>query len=81
MIDYPLYIYLPSYQKVELNKKNENEDTETKVKNQIFIWNKKEKNINKYYLLDIITNNDFNLLNGLSLNDKFLSKEEYFYFI
>ena len=69
MIDYPLYIYLPSYQKVELNKKNENEDTETKVKNQIFIWNKKEKNINKYYLLDIITNNDFNLLNGLSLND------------
>ena len=63
-------IDLPSYQKVELEQKNEYEHKEPKFKNQMFILNKKEKNTNKYYLADIPTkNNDFNLLNELQLNN------------
>ena len=63
-------IDLPSYQKVELEQKNEYEHKEPKFKNQMFILNKKEKNTNKYYLADITTkNNDFNLLNELQLNN------------
>ena len=63
-------IDLPSYQKVELEPKNEYEHKEPKFKNQMFILNKKEKNTNKYYLADIPTkNNDFNLLNELQLNN------------
>ena len=62
-------IDLPSYQKVELEEKNEFEHKEPKNKNQIFILNKKEKNVNKYYLEDIPTKvNDFNLLNELQIN-------------
>ena len=62
-------IDLPSYQKVELENKNEFEHKEPKVKTQKFILNKKEKNVNKYYLEDIPTKaNDFNLLNELQLN-------------
>ena len=61
---------LPSYQKVELESKNEFEHREPKVKNQMFVLNKKDKNINKYYLEDIPTKaNDFNLLNELQLNN------------
>ena len=61
---------LPSYQKVELESKNEFEHREPKVKNQMFVLSKKEKNINKYYLEDIpIKANDFNLLNELQLNN------------
>jgi hypothetical protein len=61
---------LPSYQKVELENVNEFEHKEPKVKNQIFILNKKEKNVNKYYLEDIPSKvNDFNLLNELQLNN------------
>ena len=63
-------IDLPSYQKVELEPKNEYEHKEPKFKNQMFILNKKEKNTNKYYLADIPTkNNDFNLLDELQLNN------------
>ena len=63
-------IDLPSYQKVELEQNNEFEHKEPKCKNQIFLLNKKEKNINKYYLADIPTkNNEFNLLNELQLNN------------
>ena len=63
-------IDLPSYQKVELENVNEFEHKETKVKNQMFILNKKEKNVNKYYLEDIPSKvNDFNLLNELQLNN------------
>ena len=62
-------IDLPSYQKVELEEKNEFEHKEPKNKNQIFILNKKKKNVNKYYLEDIPTKvNDFNLLNELQIN-------------
>ena len=61
---------LPSYQKVELESKNEFEHREPKVKNQMFVLSKKEKNINKYYLEDIPSKaNDFNLLNELQLNN------------
>jgi len=61
---------LPSYQKVELENVNEFEHKEPKVKNQMFILNKKEKNVNKYYLEDIPSKvNDFNLLNELQLNN------------
>ena len=61
---------LPSYQKVELENKNEFEHREPKVKNQMFVLSKKEKNINKYYLEDIPSKaNDFNLLNELQLNN------------
>ena len=61
---------LPSYQKVELENVNEFEHREPKVKNQMFILNKKEKNVNKYYLEDIPSKvNDFNLLNELQLNN------------
>ena len=61
---------LPSYQKVELENKNEFEHREPKVKNQMFVLSKKEKNINKYYLEDIPNKaNDFNLLNELQLNN------------
>ena len=61
---------LPSYQKVELENKNEIEHREPKVKNQMFVLSKKEKNINKYYLEDIPSKaNDFNLLNELQLNN------------
>ena len=67
-------IDLPSYQKVELENKNEFEHKEPKVKNQMFILNKKEKNVNKYYLEDIPTKvNDFNLLNELQLNNNNLT--------
>ena len=63
-------IDLPSYQKVELENKNEFEHKEPKIKKQMFILNKKEKNMNKYYLEDIPTKvNDFNLLNELQLNN------------
>ena len=63
-------IDLPSYQKVELEDKNEFEHREPKNKNQMFILNKKEKNVNKYYLEDIPTKvNDFNLLNELQINN------------
>ena len=63
-------IDLPSYQKVELENVNEFEHKEPKVKNQMFILNKKEKNVNKYYLEDIPSKvNDFNLLNELQLNN------------
>ena len=63
-------IDLPSYQKVELENVNEFEHREPKVKNQMFILNKKEKNVNKYYLEDIPSKvNDFNLLNELQLNN------------
>ena len=61
---------LPSYQKVELESKNEFEHREPKVKNQMFVLSKKEKNINKYYLEDIPSKaSDFNLLNELQLNN------------
>ena len=61
---------LPSYQKVELENKNEFEHREPKVKNQMFVLSKKEKNINKYYLEDIPSKaNEFNLLNELQLNN------------
>ena len=61
---------LPSYQKVELESKNEFEHREPKVNNQMFVLSKKEKNINKYYLEDIPSKaNDFNLLNELQLNN------------
>ena len=61
---------LPSYQKVELENKNEFEHREPKVKNQMFVLSKKEKNLNKYYLEDIPSKaNDFNLLNELQLNN------------
>ena len=61
---------LPSYQKVELESKNEFEHREPKVKNQMLVLSKKEKNINKYYLEDIPSKaNDFNLLNELQLNN------------
>ena len=63
-------IDLPAYQKVELEDKNEFEHREPKNKNQMFILNKKEKNVNKYYLEDIPTKvNDFNLLNELQINN------------
>jgi len=63
-------IDLPSYQKVELENKNEFEHKEPKVKNQMFILNKKDKYINKYYLEDVPTKaSDFNLLNELQLNN------------
>ena len=63
-------IDLPSYQKVELENKNEFEHKEPKVKGQRFILNKKDKYINKYYLEDVPTKaSDFNLLNELQLNN------------
>ena len=63
-------IDLPSYQKVELENKTEFQHKEPKIKKQMFVLNKKEKNVNKYYLEDIPTKeDDFNLLNELQLNN------------
>jgi hypothetical protein len=61
---------LPSYQKVELQEKNEYEHRVPLVKNQVFILNKKQsQNNTKYYLEDIPKKtNDFNLLNELQIN-------------
>ena len=62
---------LPSYQKVELEEKNEYEHRVPVVKNQVFVLNKKQnQNNTKYYLEDIPKKtNDFNLLNELQMNN------------